>query len=128
MKAELTIIVPAKNESRHLPMLLTSLSRQDYPLLPHTKVFVADAASTDGTVDVALAMRDWLDVSVIPGGLPSVGRNAGARLAVTPYVLFVDADVVLHDRTLLRRALEKMRRRRSEERRVGKECRSRWSP
>ena len=92
-------------------MLLTSLSTQDYPLLPHTKVFVADADSSDGTVDVALAMRDWLDVSVIPGGLPSVGRNAGARLAVTPYVLFVDADVVLHDKTLLRRALEKMRRR-----------------
>ena len=111
MKAELTIVIPAKNESKRLPMLLTSLSRQDYPLLPHTTVFVADAASTDATVHVALAMRDWLNISVIPGGLPSVGRNAGARLAVTPYVLFVDADVVLHDRTLLRRALEKMRRR-----------------
>ena len=111
MKAELTIVVPAKNESQHLPMLLTSLSRQDYPLLPHTKVFVADAGSTDGTANIALAMSDGLDVSVVPGGLPAVGRNAGARLAVTPYVLFVDADVVLHDRTLLRRAMEKMRRR-----------------
>ena len=110
-KAELTIVIPAKNESRHLPILLTSLSRQDYPLLPHTKVFVADAGSTDGTVPLALAMRDRLDISVVPGGLPSVGRNAGARLADTPYVLFVDADVVLHDCTLLRRALEKMRRR-----------------
>jgi len=56
-------------------------------------------------------MSDRLDISVVPGGLPAVGRNAGARLAVTPYVLFVDADVVLDDRTLLRRALEKMRRR-----------------
>jgi len=110
-KAELTIVIPAKNESRHLPILLTSLSRQDYPLLRHTKVFVADAGSTDGTVPLALAMRDRLDISVVPGGLPSVGRNAGARLADTPYVLFVDADVVLHDCTLLRRALEKMRRR-----------------
>ncbi|MGA2687570.1 MAG: glycosyltransferase, partial [Candidatus Korobacteraceae bacterium] len=81
----------------------------DYPLLPHTKVFVADAGSTDGTVQAALAMRDRLNLTVVPGGLPSVGRNAGARLADTPYVLFVDADVVLHDRTLLRRALEKMR-------------------
>jgi glycosyltransferase involved in cell wall biosynthesis len=77
--------------------------------LPHTKVFVADAGSTDGTVQAALAMRDRLNLTVVPGGLPSVGRNAGARLADTPYVLFVDADVVLHDRTLLRRALEKMR-------------------
>jgi len=108
-KAELTIVIPAKNESKHLPILLTSLSRQDYPLLPHTKVFVADAGSTDGTVQAALAMRDRLNLTVVPGGLPSVGRNTGARLADTPYVLFVDADVVLHDRTLLRRALEKMR-------------------
>ncbi len=110
-KAELTIIIPAKNESRHLPILQTSMSRQDYPHLPHTKVFVADAGSTDGTVPLALAMHDRLNISVVPGGLPSVGRNAGARLADTPYVLFVDADVVLHDCTLLRRALEKMRRR-----------------
>jgi glycosyltransferase involved in cell wall biosynthesis len=111
MKAELTIVIPAKNESQHLPMLLTSLSRQDYPLLPHTKVFVADAASTDGTPGLALAMSDRLGVSVIPGGLPAVGRNAGARLADAPYVLFIDADVVLPDRTLLRRAVEKIRRR-----------------
>ena len=111
MKGELTIVVPTKNESRYLMMLLTSLSTQDYPLLPHTKVYVADADSSDDTTHVALAMRDRLDVSVIPGGLPAVGRNAGARLAVTPYVLFVDADVVLHDRTLLRRALAKMCRR-----------------
>ena len=39
-------------------------------------------------------------------GLPAAGRNAGARLAATRYVLFVDADVVLEDRTLLRRAVE----------------------
>ena len=109
--AELTIVIPAKNEARHLPILLTSLSRQDYPLLRLTKVFVADAGSTDGTVELALAMRGRLDVQVIPGGLPSVGRNAGARLTETPYVLFADADIALHDTTLLRRALDKMRRR-----------------
>lgn len=56
-------------------------------------------------------MRDRLDVHVIPGGLPAVGRNNGARLAETAYVLFIDADVVLDDRTLLRRAMDKMQRR-----------------
>jgi glycosyltransferase involved in cell wall biosynthesis len=48
---------------------------------------------------------------VIPGGLPSVGRNAGAKLATTKYVLFLDADVELPEPTLLRRALWRMRRR-----------------
>ncbi len=81
---------------------------QDYPRLPGTRVFVADANSNDDTVRVALSFHDWLDVHVIPGGLPAAGRNAGARLAATRYVLFVDADVVLEDRTLLRRAVNKM--------------------
>jgi len=76
-----------------------------------TRVFVADANSTDGTPELALSLRDRLDVRVIPGGLPSVGRNAGAKLATTKYVLFMDADVVLEDTTLLRRAMAIMVRR-----------------
>lgn len=51
-----------------------------------------------------------LDVEVIPGGLPSVGRNAGARQATTPYVLFIDADMELKDRTLVRRAMSLIER------------------
>jgi glycosyltransferase involved in cell wall biosynthesis len=53
-----------------------------------------------------------LRVEVIEGGLPSVGRNAGARVATTPYVLFLDADVELPEPTLMRRALWRIRRRR----------------
>jgi glycosyltransferase involved in cell wall biosynthesis len=77
-----------------------------------TKVFLADAGSSDGTPEVALAFSDRLDMEVIRGGLPSVGRNAGARRATTPYVLFIDADMELQDRTLLRRAMELAERRR----------------
>jgi glycosyltransferase involved in cell wall biosynthesis len=111
MAAELTIVIPAKNEAGMLPRLLKSLVRQDYPGMRETRVIVADADSTDGTVEVALSFRDRLLVEVIEGGLPSVGRNAGARAATTPYVLFLDADVELPEPTLLRRALWRMRRR-----------------
>ncbi len=111
MEAELTIVVPAKNEVKMLPKLLKSLCRQDYEGMAQTRVIVADAGSTDGTVEVALSFRDRLKVEVIPGGLPSVGRNAGARLATTRFVLFLDADVELPEPTLLRRALGKMTRR-----------------
>lgn len=107
----LTIVIPAKNESRLLPNLLESLCRQDYPFLRSTKVFVADAGSTDGTQGLALSFADRLDIEVIPGGLPSVGRNAGAGRATTPYVLFIDADMELKDSTLLRRSMELMERR-----------------
>jgi glycosyltransferase involved in cell wall biosynthesis len=111
MQAELTIVIPAKNEVAMLPKLLTSLCKQDYEGMARTRVLVADAGSTDGTVEVALTFRDRLAVEVIPGGLPSVGRNAGARLATTKYVLFLDADVELPEPTLLRRAMWTMRRR-----------------
>lgn len=107
----LTIVIPAKNESRLLPNLLESLSRQDYPSMHSVKVLVADAGSTDGTQQLALSFADRLDVEVIPGGLPSVGRNKGAQRAETPYVLFIDADMELKDRTLLRRAMELIERR-----------------
>jgi len=111
MGAELTIVIPAKNEVVMLPRLLESLARQDYEGMGETRVIVADAGSTDGTVEVAVSFRDRLGVEVIEGGLPSVGRNAGARLARTPYVLFLDADVELSEPTLLRRAMWRMRRR-----------------
>ena len=111
MMSEVTIVIPAKNEAKLIPTLLNSLVLQDYPPMPSTRVYVADANSTDGTAHIALGYSRWLDIQVIPGGLPAVGRNAGARRAVTPYVLFLDADIELADKTLLRRAIELMNRR-----------------
>jgi glycosyltransferase involved in cell wall biosynthesis len=107
----LTIVIPAKNESRLLPNLLESIWRQDYPHMCSVKVYVADAGSTDGTPEVVMSFADRLDVEVIPGGFPSTGRNAGARRATTPYVLFIDADMELKDPTLIRRAMSLMERR-----------------
>jgi glycosyltransferase involved in cell wall biosynthesis len=74
--------------------------------MPNTRVLVADANSTDGTQDIVLSFRDRLKVEVIPGGMPSVGRNNGARLADSKYVLFLDADIELASDSLIRRAVE----------------------
>ena len=111
MDAQLTIVIPAKNEVEMLPRLLESLCRQDYAGMAQTRVLVADAGSTDGTVEAVMGFRDRLAVEVVKGGLPSVGRNAGAKLAATKYVLFLDADVELPEPTLLRRAVWRMQRR-----------------
>lgn len=110
-REQLTIVIPAKNELRLLPKLLESLCRQDYPLMKFTKVFMADAGSTDGTPELAMTFARQLNIEVIAGGLPSVGRNAGARRAQSKYVLFIDADMELKDPTLLRRAMELAERR-----------------
>jgi glycosyltransferase involved in cell wall biosynthesis len=103
---DLTIVIPAKNEALMIPHLLNSLIQQDYPAISSTRVLVADASSNDGTPDVVVGFSDRLQVSVIPGGLPSAGRNAGAALAESPYVLFIDADVVLASPSLVRRAVD----------------------
>jgi len=69
-------------------------------------VLVADANSTDRTVEIVNSFRDRLNVNVVPGGLPSTGRNQGAAQATTPYVLFLDADIEPAHPSLIRRALE----------------------
>jgi glycosyltransferase involved in cell wall biosynthesis len=79
--------------------------------MPSTKV-LADAGSTDNTREIARAFLTRLDLEVIAGGLPAVGRNNGARLASTRYVLFIDADIEIADRSLIRRAVELMASRR----------------
>jgi glycosyltransferase involved in cell wall biosynthesis len=102
-------VIPAKNEAKYLPSLLNSLVQQDYAHRGRIKVFVADASSTDGTADVARSFADRLDLTVIEGGIPSVGRNRGAQRSDSEFVLFLDADVELRDPTMLRRALLRMK-------------------
>ena len=108
--SELTIVIPAKNEANLLPFLLNSLVLQDYPMMSSAKVYLADAGSTDGTPEIARGYAEWLDIEVVPGGLPAVGRNNGARRTHTPYVLFIDADIQLADPSLVRRAVDLMKR------------------
>jgi glycosyltransferase involved in cell wall biosynthesis len=50
-----------------------------------------------------------LQFRVITGGLPAVGRNAGAKLAQSRFVLFLDADIKLHSYTLIERCIQEMR-------------------
>src|ERR1700679_1359397 len=103
---ELTIVIPAKNEAKLIPRLLTSLTNQDYSKMSSTRVVVADANSTDGTSEIVLGFRDRLNVSVIRGGMPSVGRNLGAAQAESDYVLFLDADIEPAHVSVVRRAVE----------------------
>ena len=104
--SELTIVIPAKNEAKLIPNLLRSLATQDYSKMSNTRVLVADANSTDGTPEIVLGFRDRLNVSVIPGGMPAVGRNRGAALAESTFVLFLDADIEMAHSSVIRRAVE----------------------
>ena len=76
--------------------------------MPDTRILVADAQSTDKTRAVVESFRDRLNLEIIEGGLPSIGRNRGAQQADTRYVLFVDADVIVRP-YLVGRSLDYLR-------------------
>jgi glycosyltransferase involved in cell wall biosynthesis len=67
------------------------------------RILVADADSVDQTRKIVRSYQKMLNIGLIKGGVVSVGRNNGALVSVTPYVLFIDADVrffsdtVIHD-------------------------------
>jgi glycosyltransferase involved in cell wall biosynthesis len=84
--------------------------KQDYPLISNTRIYLADADSTDRTVQIAGEFNRSLAITIIHGGLPSVGRNNGARCANSRYILFIDADVEFTDPTLLRRSIYLIKR------------------
>jgi glycosyltransferase involved in cell wall biosynthesis len=79
--------------------------------MPETEILLADAGSTDLTVEVARGFHPDLNIMIIRGGLPSVGRNNGARQSHSRYLLFIDADIELAEPTLIRRAVDLMNRR-----------------
>lgn len=110
MNKELTIIVPVKNEENYVSKLFESLLKQDYEHLRNTKIYIADAQSTDGTLQIVEKYKDRLMLEVVRGGLPSEGRNAGARRAKSRYLLFLDADIELGQPELIRLALDCMKR------------------
>jgi glycosyltransferase involved in cell wall biosynthesis len=112
MNPELTIIIPSKNEEAYIGKLLESIAAQDYPAIASTKIFVADNKSTDRTREIISSYQDRLNVEVIPGGFPAEGRNNGAKQASTTYVLFMDSDVELGDRTVIRKSLELIKNKR----------------
>ncbi|WCL49844.1 glycosyltransferase [Leptospira sp. GIMC2001] len=85
---KISVIIPTLNEEALLPVLLENLKNQTFQ---DFEVIVADAGSTDKTKSLAKKAG----AKVVPGGLPGVGRNKGAEVALGEFLFFFDADVVL---------------------------------
>jgi len=101
----LTVVIPTYNEEDFLPRLLESFKRQTYRDL---EIIVADASSVDRT----RAIAESYGCRVVRGGLPSVGRNAGAAAAKGELLLFLDADVELPDPDFIGKMVAAFERRR----------------
>jgi len=84
----LSIIIPSLNEEEYLPLLLESVKKQKFL---DCEIILADAGSKDKTLQIAKKYN----CKIVPGGLPSKGRNEGAKKAKGETLLFLDADVIL---------------------------------
>jgi glycosyltransferase involved in cell wall biosynthesis len=93
----LTAIIPAFNAAATLPAALDALLAND---LDHVEVLVVDDASTDETPVVAARYREVRVVRLEGRGGPAAARNRGAAEALHPWLLFMDADVLLPARAL----------------------------
>ena len=99
-----SIIIPTLNEERYLPRLLGSIRNQrfrDY------EIIVADAHSKDKTRDIARRFG----CRIVNGGISSLGRNNGAKIAKGEYFLFLDADGMIADKRFLEKLVDVINRR-----------------
>src|SRR5438552_15982603 len=119
MLPALSIVIPCFNEESRIGQTLRLTLDYLAANAPESELIVVNDGSTDATGTIA---GERLKSAQVPTRLlenfPNRGKGAAVRsgllAARTPIGLFSDADLS----TPLR----------SEERRVGKECRSRWSP
>jgi len=111
MKNILTIIIPCKNEEKYIYRTLQKISEQKQ--IRDVRVLIADANSTDLTlqkIDLFKKVYNHLKIDVIKGGGVSFGRNQGARLTSTKYVLFLDADTVILSNDAIWECVQEMER------------------
>jgi len=89
----LSIVIPTLNEENYLPRLLSCIKKQNFK---DYEIIVADANSKDKTRKIA----EDFGCKIVKGGLPSIGKNAGAKVSRGDIILFLDADLLLPDNFL----------------------------
>jgi glycosyltransferase involved in cell wall biosynthesis len=113
MEILVSIIIPCKNEEAYIGKLLDSLVLQN--LTQIYEIIIADAGSTDSTLSIIENYKDKLhNLRVIDGGLPSVGRNLGAKAAKGSILLFIDADAYFKDNSIIKKSFRKFRKKKLE--------------
>lgn len=105
----LSIVVPVRNEERHIASVLEQLTAQNWPA-DRMEILVADGNSTDGTARIVegFAKRSDVAIQVIsnPRRLSSAGRNCGTRAARGQYIFFVDGHCSIPSENMLRDAVD----------------------
>lgn len=108
MKLEnhITIVIPCKNELDIISKTLDLLNYQKN--IKNVDVIVCDSSDDETPKLLKKRKSDNFNLILTQGGYPSEARNIGAKLAKTPYILFLDADIFLLDETILDDCLKNM--------------------
>ena len=90
----LSVIIPTLNEERYIAALLDS-TRGELPM--DAEVIVVDASDNHKTISAAKDAGVGINLRFLKSSTADVGlqRNLGAASARFPYLLFLDADVLL---------------------------------
>jgi glycosyltransferase involved in cell wall biosynthesis len=99
-QVDVSIVMPVKNEARHVEQCLEAVFRQDTPL--KYEVIVIDSGSTDGTLEI---LRKYPAVKLVQIKAEEFGhgrtRNLGAQSARGDIVVFLNADAIPLDENWL---------------------------
>lgn len=99
----LTIVIPCKNEKDNIYECIGFIAKQVG--FTGTRVIIADTSDEEDSLDFLQYTennyRYSLNIELIKGGFPAKARLEGSKLVTTPYVLFLDADIMLQNKSLL---------------------------
>jgi glycosyltransferase involved in cell wall biosynthesis len=103
MKELLTIVIPCKNERDNIYECVSFIAKQTG--IAGTKVIIADTSNEPQSLKwiyrIQRELKYSLDIQIIKGGFPAKARLEGSKLVTTPYVLFLDADIMLFNKFVL---------------------------
>ena len=103
MKDLLTIVIPCKNENENIYECIGFIAKQVG--CSGTKVIIADTSDEEQSLWwLWKAQNEYkysLNIEVIKGGFPAKARLEGSKLVTTPYILFLDADIMLLNKSVL---------------------------
>jgi len=99
----LTIVIPCKNERDNIYECVGFIAKQVG--FAGTRVIIADTSDEEDSLDFLQYTennyRYSLNIELIKGGFPAKARLEGSKLVTTPYVLFLDADIMLQNKSVL---------------------------
>jgi glycosyltransferase involved in cell wall biosynthesis len=104
----LTIVIPSKNEGITLYDCIYHISEQFH--ITGVRIIISDVSDELESLNyIKRIQRDFkysLNIEVIKGGYPSEGRLNGSILVSTPYMLFLDGDILLTKQNILVECME----------------------